>query len=164
MAESARWSYYISTFAMRDLTEGIDLAKMSWPFLKRNMPPVLDTEEEYNRVYTPYWNVDNLVIRISPNNYHMQYDPHTLDWWVHAKAVRQRGMPCMQEAKQDRKIKFRQKFGDDPSWMHGLLAEDAARMKDDFFHWVKPVKKSTEVSADEDANKIQDVVVVASSG
>ena len=60
---------------MRDLTEGIDLAKMSGPFLKRNMPPVLDIEEEYNRVYTPYWSVDNLVIRISPKNYHMQYEP-----------------------------------------------------------------------------------------
>lgn len=163
MAESARWSYYISTFAMRDLTEGIDLGKMSWPFLKRNMPPVLDTEEEYNRVYTPYWNVDNLVIRISPNNYHMQYDPHTSDWWVHAKAVRQRGMPGIQEAKQDRNIKFRQKFGDDPSWMHVLQDEDATRMKDDFSNWVKPEKKRAEVSVDEDANKMQEAVE-ASSG
>ena len=72
-------------------------------------------------------------------------------------------MPGIKEAKQDRNIKFRQKFGDDPSWMHDLQAEDVARMKDGFSNWVKPAKKSAEVSADEDANKMQDAVV-ASTG
>ncbi len=154
MAETARWSYYISTFAMRDLTEGIDLSKVRWPFLKRNMPPPLDTEEEYNRVYTPQWNADNLVIRISPNNYHMQYDPNTQDWWVHDRIVRERGMTGMEEARQERKTRFRGKFGDHPSWMDALPVEDIARIEEDFRSWVKGDET---VSVDEDDNKAQEV-------
>lgn len=130
---------------MRDFTEGIDAAKIAWPFLKRNMPPALETEEEYSRVYTPQWNADNLVIRINANNYHMQYEPNTLDFWVHDKVVRQRGMERMEEAKEQRKTRFRRKFGADSTvWTVGMTKEEANKSSEDFKGWLKGDGTSTD--------------------
>lgn len=144
---------------MRDLTEGIDLAKLAWPFLKRNMPPLLETEEEYSRVYTPQWNADGLVIRINANNYHMQYEPHTQDFWVHDKVVRQRGMERMEEAKEQRKTRFRRKFGaDSTAWMRVLTKEEADKVKEDFKEWVK----GDGVSAEPDQKPAPDAAVLES--
>lgn len=144
---------------MRDLTEGIDLAKLAWPFLKRNMPPLLETEEEYSRVYTPQWNADGLVIRINANNYHMQYEPHTQDFWVHDKVVRQRGMDRMEEAKEQRKTRFRRKFGgDSAAWMRVLTKEEADKVNEDFKEWVK----GDGVSAEPDQNPAPDAAVMES--
>ena len=123
---------------MRDLTEGIDLSLLNWPFLKRNLPPMLETEEEYNRVYTPQWNADNLVLRISPNNYHMQYDPLTQDWWVHDDAVRRRGAVGLQEASEERTAKFRENFGQPAKqkWAEGLSEEDVGKIDREFKEWI----------------------------
>lgn len=144
---------------MRDLTEGIDLAKLAWPFLKRNMPPLLETEEEYSRVYTPQWNADNLVIRINANNYHIQYEPNTQDFWVHDKVVRQRGIERMDEAKEQRKSRFRRKFGADSSaWMRGWTKEEAYKINEDFKGWIK----GDEVSAQPAPNPVPDAAVTES--
>lgn len=120
MATTARWSYYISTYAMRDLTEGIDLSKIDWPFLKRNMPPVLETEEEYNTLYTPQWNEDGLVIRISPATYSIVYEAQTQDWWIHDEEVRRRGLGGMDEVRRERKSKFEGLFGAEGIWAKAL--------------------------------------------
>lgn len=144
---------------MRDLTEGIDLAKLAWPFLKRNMPPLLETEEEYSRVYTPQWNADNLVIRINANNYHMQYEPNTQDFWVHDKVVRQRGMERMEEAKEQRKTRFRRKFGADSTvWTRGMTKEEADKVNEDPKGWFK----ADGVSAEPDPNEAPDAVMTES--
>lgn len=141
---------------MRDLTEGIDLAKLAWPFLKRNMPPLLETEEEYSRVYTPQWNADNLVIRINANNYHMQYEPNTQDFWVHDKVVRQRGMERMEEAKEQRKTRFRRKFGaDSTAWTRGMTQEETDKVNEDPQGWFK----AKGVSAEPDLNEGPDAVM-----
>lgn len=133
MAAEARWSYYISTYIMRDLTEGIDLGKLDWPFLKRNMPPMLETEQEYNRVYTPQWNADELVIRISPKNYHLQYEILTQEWWVHDAKVRKRGLTGMEEAVEERQEKFQAKFGQKGTkWRENLTDEEADKLNRDF--------------------------------
>ena len=137
MAANARWSYYISSFAMRDLTEGLDLSKIDWPFLRRNMPPMLDSEEEYTRIYTPQWNEDGLVIRISVNNYHMQYEPGTWDWWVHNAAVEKRGLSGRKAMQEARKQKFSEKFELNNSWMVGKSVEEVDQINQDFREWVK---------------------------
>lgn len=121
---------------LRDLTEGIELGKLNWPFLKRNMPPMLKTEEEYNRVYTPQTNVDNLTLRISPNNYHIQYDPQTEDWWIHAKDVQSRGLAAIDEVKAERRTKFVENFDTNPQWMAEKSKEDVDKINRDFSQWL----------------------------
>ena len=147
MAATARWSYYISSFAMRDLTEGMDLSKIDWPFLRRNMPPMLDTEEEYTRVYTPQWNEDGLVIRISANNYHMQYDPLTHDWWVHNAAVQKRGLEGRIRMKDERKQKFQEKFELNNTWMVGKSVEDVDEINQEYRQWIDHGPKSEKDTA-----------------
>lgn len=157
MADAARWSYYISAFSMRDMTEGIDISKITWPFLKRNMPPPLESEEEYNNVYIPQWNADDLVIRISPNNYHMQYEPNTQDWWIHDKTVTQRGMLGMEEAKGERKAKFRNKFEIATPWMAGMTEEEIENVNAEFRRWINGKE---EVPTERASNPVQDAEAV----
>lgn len=144
---------------MRDLTEGIDLAKLAWPFLKRNMPPLLETEEEYSRVYTPQWNADNLVIRINANNYHIQYEPNTQDFWVHDKVVRERGMGKMDEAKEQRQTRFRRRFGSESTvWTGEMTKEEVDKANENFAGWVK----GDGVSAEPDPHPASDATMVES--
>ena len=144
---------------MRDLTEGIDLAKLHWPFLKRNLPPLLETEEEYSRVYIPQSNSDNLVIRINANNYHLQYEPNTQDFWVHDKVVRRRGMERMEEAKEQRKTRIRRKFGaDSTAWMQGMTKEEADQANEDFKGWFI----DQAASAEQEPNPAPDAAVMES--
>lgn len=123
---------------MRDLTEGIDLSKIDWPFLKRNMPPMLKSEEEYNSLYTPQENKDHLTIRISPNNYHIQYDPFTEDYFLHGLVVQNRGLAAAQgKVKQKRKSLFREKFSMNTDWMTGLTKDEVEKINADFCSWIK---------------------------
>lgn len=123
---------------MRDLTEGIDLSKTDWPFLKRNMPPMLKSEEEYNNLYTPQENKDHLTIRISPNNYHIQYDPFTEDYFVHAPIVQKRGLAAAQgKVKEKRKAIFGEKFGINARWMASLTQDEVEGINSDFIRWIK---------------------------
>lgn len=79
--QEARWSYYVSAYAMRDPTEGVPFSRMRMPFLKRNLPPKLEQDEEYDRFYRPLVYHDGLVIRICANSYHILYEPNSNDWW-----------------------------------------------------------------------------------
>ena len=158
MAAEARWSYYISTYTMRDLTEGIDLGKLNWPFLKRNMPPMLETEQEYNRVYTPQWNADELVIRISPYNYHLQNEPLTQEWWVHDAKVRKRGLSGMEEAVEERRGKFQAKFGrTGHKWMADLADEEVDKLNRDFHQWVKGETEMKESEPRRESEQVAEV-------
>jgi paired amphipathic helix protein Sin3a len=113
LASTARWSYYISTFSMRDRTEGIELGKLQLPFLKRNMPSMLADEDDYTNAYgTPQWNDDGLVVRISQDSYHLLYDPTTSDWWVHNNDIRKRGLGAQEELQKERNDKFVSLFGE----------------------------------------------------
>ena len=85
--QEARWSYYVSAYTMRDPTEGVPFSQMRMPFLKRNLPPKLEQEEEYNRYYRPLVHQDGLIIRICANSYHILYEPGSCDWWWRPKAL-----------------------------------------------------------------------------
>lgn len=119
MRAEARWSYYIASYVMRDWTEGVPHS-IRWPFLRRNVPKDLETEEEYAQAYLPQWNEDALSIRIAANNYHLLYDPGTTDWWVHDDKVRQRGLKGAQGLKKERNTMFKKKFVEHPAWMMGM--------------------------------------------
>ena len=135
MTAEAMWSYYISSYVMRDRTEGVPHA-IQWPYLRRNLPSKLHTEEDYNAAYLPQWNEDGLVIRICPNSYHLLYDSGTTDWWVHHDKVRRRGLNSIKDAKDDRDRKFREKFCDNNKWMQSMSPEGIAKVNKDFEIWL----------------------------
>ncbi|OAX77393.1 hypothetical protein ACJ72_08311, partial [Emergomyces africanus] len=135
----ARWSYYVSAFTMRDPTEGVPFSQMRMPFLKRNLPGKLDSDEEYNTYYKPLVNHDGLVIRICANSYHILYEPGTEDWWYRrpdpeedlAEAAKERAT-----VREKRKERFTEKFVNHPSWANGLTKEDVDEVNQQYRSWV----------------------------
>lgn len=110
---------------MRDPTEGVPLSSIRWPFLKRNMPPLPSSggsgdEDDYANAYNnPQWNEDGLVARISQENYHLLYDPGTSEWWVHDRSVRGKGVKGYEDAKRERREKYRNLFGEEGKVLAG---------------------------------------------
>ncbi|EGE84486.2 transcriptional repressor Sin3p [Blastomyces dermatitidis ATCC 18188] len=143
----ARWSYYVSAFTMRDPTEGVPFSQMRMPFLKRNLPGKMDSDEEYNLYYKPLVSHDGLVIRICANSYHILYEPGTEDWWYRranpeedlAEAAKERAA-----ARERRKERFREKFVSNPSWVHGLTKEEVDQANQRFRSWVGEIEAEVE--------------------
>ncbi len=133
MSSEVKWSYYVASFVTRDPTEGVPL---SWPFLKRTLPPKLD-EEEYNRVFTPQWSSEGLVIRICLSSYRILFDPGTEDWWAHSEQVRAKGREGVEATREERKGKFEEKFVMNNSWMRGLSRDEVDRKNEEFRRWIR---------------------------
>ena len=87
---------------MWDQTEGVDPRSLNYPLLHRNLPSQMDTDEEYDSAYSPAFHEDGLVIRISPNNYHLLYDPGTVDCFLHGVKQQKKGLTGYDEIKQAR--------------------------------------------------------------
>ena len=146
LAVHQRWSYYISTFSMRDQTEGVKLSDIQLPFLKRNLPPMLADEEEYNNTYgIPQWNQDGLVITIqppahppnSPRAYKLLYEEYTSDWWVHNSSVRKRGLGAYAEVTKERKEKFNAIFGEKGTLITGNSGTELDKETEEFNRWIR---------------------------
>ena len=142
MTAESRWSYYISSYVMRDWTEGVT-HRIQWPFLRRNLPKDLDSEEDYGQAYLPQWNEDGLIIRIAMNNYHILYEPGTTDWWVHDHQVRQRGMTGAEALRQLRKRGFEERFVHNAKWMSDLSQEDVDGCIESYANMINGEPKST---------------------
>ncbi|KAL8842559.1 MAG: hypothetical protein Q9170_000513 [Blastenia crenularia] len=133
MEASRQWAYYISSFGMRDPTEGIPVQKMQWPFLRRNMPPNSLTEEEFSKSYLPAWIDEGLIARISPETYRISYnDAWTADRWLHRRQMQMKGMKGMQEATKERKRRMDAMFGAHALWMKDMSQAEADKTNDDF--------------------------------
>ncbi|MCJ1377531.1 Transcriptional regulatory protein sin3 [Xylographa soralifera] len=130
----ARWSYYISSYIMRDPTEGVP-RDIQWPFLRRNTPKDLDTEEDYGQNYLPQWNEDGLLVRVSAN-YRIVYDSDTTDWWVHDDKVRRRGLKGAESLGKERNRIFEEKFVRNPSWARGMSADQVTAVSSQYFRLV----------------------------
>ncbi len=133
MTTEAKWSYYVASFVTRDPTEGVPL---SWPFLKRNLPPARD-EDDYNRTYTPQHSSDGLIVRICLNSYRILFDPGTEDWWVHSEKVRARGIQGVESKKEERRAGFEEKFVMNNGWMRGLSKDVVDKKKEGFARWMR---------------------------
>ena len=137
LATEARWSYYISTYSMRDATEGVPIKEMRLPFFKRNLPDLLADDEDYNNTYgSPQWNEDALVIRIIPGNYRISYDPDTYEWWVHNNHVRKRGLSAYDKVAQQRREKFQKLFGDNSTLMREKDGAKLDEENEEFRQWI----------------------------
>ncbi|KAG8527161.1 uncharacterized protein KY384_008591 [Bacidia gigantensis] len=154
LAASARWSYYVSTYSMLDHTESVPLKKMSFPYLRRNRPFAAGAKKgnagedggEVKAFPLPMSSYDGLVIRISPNNYHLLYDPYTYDWWLQSPQSRKRGSSAYEEAHQKRKEGLSDLFENKErnKWMSELKDEDIQKTKDDFQRWLHGEHSSSE--------------------
>ena len=124
---------------MLDRTEGIPPEKIQFPFLRRNLPTQLDTEEEYNEAYSPAYSEDGLIIRISPNNYHMLYDPGTADYWIHTVKQQKRGLKGYAEVKEHRKAALKAMTEDKEknAWMRGRSDAVIEQTNRDYEIWIK---------------------------
>ena len=123
---------------MRERTEGVQLSDLHWPFLKRNMPPMLDDEDDYNNLYgSPQWNEDGLILRISQDNYHLLYDSGTSEWWIHNTAVRKRGLGGYEDVQKERTRKFETLFGKDGALMIAKAGDRFEKESAEFQQWIQ---------------------------
>ena len=147
---------------MLDHTEGVSLSSMRLPYLRRNMPfpalasadPNASTEgiaattESANGVPRnwgiPIFSHDGLVIRISPNNYHLLYDPYTSDWWLQGTATRKRGLSGYEEvrAKRERGLAALYEGKEQNEWMRGMDDSEIDGTKKRFDRWLKEGPKA----------------------
>ncbi|KAJ5593312.1 hypothetical protein N7537_010216 [Penicillium hordei] len=145
-----RWSYYVTAYSMRDPTEGVQFSKMRMPLLKRNLPPKLEEDEEYDRYYRSLQHHDGLTIRICANNYTMLYQPPTHDWFWRSNAPipekdadadtikaqvdeLAKEKAALREKRHDR---FVEKFVNNPSWARGLSKDQVDESNQRFRSWV----------------------------
>ena len=131
---------------MRDQTEGVNLSDIQLPFLKRNLPPMLADEEEYNNTYgIPQWNQDGLVITIqppahapnSPRAYKLLYEEYTSDWWVHNNLVRKRGLGAYGEVTKERTEKFNAIFGQNGTLVKEVSGTELDKDTETFERWTR---------------------------
>ncbi|KAL6715952.1 Transcriptional regulatory protein sin3 [Lecanora helva] len=151
---AARWSYYVTTYTMRDLTEGIPLSALRWPFMKHATARLLDHLAEARNARhddgdgadrddvddddAPQWNEDGLVIRIAQDNYHIIYDEGTCEWWVHSRGFRKKGLRGMEAVKRGRKRGFEHFFGDKGVLMTRREGEENLGKEDEEFRkWIR---------------------------
>ena len=132
---------------MLDRTEGIPLSRLSAPYLRRNMPAFLTARDntasvdevgDDKRYSVPMYNHDGLVIRISPNNYHILYDPYTSDWWVQSIGVRKRGLGAYSEIREQRKKAMEELFErkERNEWMKEMEDGEIEKTKATFQRWL----------------------------
>jgi paired amphipathic helix protein Sin3a len=145
LSPEARWSYYVSSYTMRDPTEGVPFSQMRMPFLKRNLPPKLDSDEEYNRYYKPLVSQEGLIIRICANSYHVLYEPGTEEWWCREPSTQEEQAELAADraaVKEKRRDRFTEKFVNNPSWAHGLSKDEVDLSNQRFRSWVGEIDAS----------------------
>ncbi|KAI4271894.1 MAG: hypothetical protein L6R38_006750 [Xanthoria sp. 2 TBL-2021] len=153
MEASKQWAYYISSFGMREATEGVPAEKMQWPYLRRNLPSNQLTEEQLNKSYLPAWNDEGLIARINPETYRISFnDAWTADRWLHRPQVQRRGLKAMAEGTNERKQRMRDKFESNSAWMKDMSKGEVDRLKEEFQRSIAQGFPNGEVLQDEAAD------------
>lgn len=146
LSQEARWSYYVSTYTMRDPTEGVPFSQMRLPFMKRSLPAKLDQEDEYNRYYRPLVHQDGLIIRICANSYHLLYEPGSSEWsWRPTGPSEEDAEEAAKDeaaVKERRRDRFMEKFVNNPVWAHGLSKDQVDESNQRFRSWINGTSES----------------------
>jgi paired amphipathic helix protein Sin3a len=72
LSDDAKWQYYIASYEMSDHTEGVELAQLHWPYLRRRLAqPKSSVEDTYAAVFGTLENEDTQTVSISPDTYKM---------------------------------------------------------------------------------------------
>lgn len=149
LSEEARWQYYVASYTMTDATEGVDLSRMAFPFLRRNITePHADVDKAYDEVYGQLHHSDHQTVSISPDNYKIRLDhdwqfwrpvPGTTDVQLRNGTTRRKVMKEYTYGKIEENEAFREKFVRNTAWMKDQPAEDVERRK---AAWERGVKES----------------------
>lgn len=146
LSQEARWSYYVSTYTMRDPTEGVPFSQMRLPFMKRSLPGKLGQEDEYNRYYRPLVHHDGLIIRICANSYHLLYEPGSSEWsWRPTGPSEEDAEEAAKDeaaVKERRRDRFMEKFVNNPVWAHGLSKDQVDESNQRFRSWINGTTES----------------------
>lgn len=146
LSQEARWSYYVSTYTMRDPTEGVPFSQMRLPFMKRSLPGKLGQEDEYNRYYRPLVHHDGLIIRICANSYHLLYEPGSSEWsWRPTGLSEEDAEEAAKDeaaVKERRRDRFMEKFVNNPVWAHGLSKDQVDESNQRFRSWINGTAES----------------------
>ena len=122
LSDEDRWNYYLSSYAMTYATEGIDFARMRYPFLKRSVPVQnANVEAAYDEIYGRLHHVDEQTASISPDTYKIRFEGD----WVFYKFV----SPKKRHAygKVEESESFTEKFVRNVAWMKDQRAEDVEK-------------------------------------
>ena len=165
MAAADRYRYYVSAYTMHTETEGVPYARMRYPFLHRSMPPMLDSLEEYNRVYLPQFNKDDLLLRFNSKTYKIEYQPGTEEWFVHSKPLRSVGMSAMNEIKEDRKAGWEKRFGGtEGSVAVGLWGKEAVEeMERGWMEFIREKDVDIDMDAEETGKNSEAPLVIGAA-
>ena len=161
LTPEARWSYYVSAYAMSDPTEGVQFDRVRMPFLKRNMTINMDSPEERAKRFTPVVGVEGLVLRIHTESYSINFEPKTVDWFYHVKPAARvsssdadgertpvdseaAAVPAAERAAASRKRrrgKFLDKFVNNPAWAQEIGKDELEQATQRFRNWVGQIPK-----------------------
>ncbi|KAI9741094.1 MAG: Transcriptional regulatory protein sin3 [Cirrosporium novae-zelandiae] len=148
--QEAKWSYYVSTYTMREPTEGVPLNKIRRPMLKRSFPAPGLEDEDYGN-YLPLWSSDGLTICVGVNKYKLFYKANTHDWFVQSMKTRGRiGKGTMEQISEKRANRFKEKFVMNNPWMKDLRKEDVDKRNEGFGNWIKGGWEQWQTIADAD--------------
>lgn len=152
LTADARWSYYVTSYTMRDATEGVNFPRMRMPFLKRNMPAKVDSEEVRNKFFKPLVADENLVLRIDPVRYAIQYEPGSSEWWYRDASLQLDSQESGSErtpseafaaasdqaavVHEKRRDKFIEKHVNNPAWMRQMSKDEVDQINQRFRSWV----------------------------
>ena len=121
LSEEARWQYYIASYTMSDPTEGVDLSRMSFPFLRKNVTPQpSNAEEAYSSAYGKMQHRDTQTVSISPDTYKVFYSSE----FYFLRALAQKTYDRTRDNE-----KFYEKFVNHTTWMRNESDEAVSRRK-----------------------------------
>ena len=158
LTPEARWSYYVSSYAMSDPTESVQFDRVRMPFLKRTMPA--NKEDERGERFKPLIAQENLVLRINTETYGLHFEPNTTDWWYYDEQTKPAGetqagsdadgenitidprAAAAERAaalREKRRDKFLEKHVNNPAWMHEMSKDEVDQLNQRFRNWVGQV-------------------------
>ena len=105
-------------------TEGVDLSRMRYPFLRRSVPAQsANVEAAYDEIYGRLHHIDEQTASISPDTYKIRFEGE----WVFYKFVTPRKRHMY--GKIEESESFIEKFVRNVAWMKDQRAEDVERRK-----------------------------------
>ncbi len=121
LSDDARWQYYIASYVMSEPTEGVDLSRMTSPFLKRNVARQKENvAEAYKKVYGSLQHMDDHTAHIGPEKYQMK---------IKGTFVQERRTAEVIRDNKRANANFDERFVKHPAWLREESEEDIGRRK-----------------------------------
>ena len=129
------YNYYITSYTLRSPTEGVP-RDIHLPYIRRSNPIGSADDPEPEQLVLPDFSEEKLILKVSPINYRLMWDPESSEWFMHGRKAVRRGMSGMESLRKQRNTAFNAKFVDSPAWAVGLGAEAVEKVKADYKAWV----------------------------